>query len=400
MKLSPLLLVALAVIATSSSPLAAAANVPAVACIEGAPRLRLSSVQANVWPPVAGQDLHLTVHAKALQEIQQGTFKMVVSMGPVPVYSSSKNLCSTTHCPLSRGDVALTWSVPLPSTIPKTNYNAKITVETDSGLVMLCAKTFFFLRPAAVMDVGEALRERRQLSASVSSDELVANVDAVDGITPPKFNSDFSAAVEINTIPWGLGNVSNARGYLFSSESTNQQLMIINSSTVNVHILSDYTKHKAYQFIPEFKNCHTSATQPSDEHFLLSWLQMPGVRYDGQSVVNSLLVNVWLANNIQPGVHLSMFTTVGGLPQPVRLIIQLENEKLTIIYDFSKFSGSAPQASLFAVPSYCSASTAGSLAHDNAKDNDAHAKQQQQQQQEQESIDYTIFAPILSSLRL
>ncbi|KAI8903851.1 ML domain-containing protein [Gorgonomyces haynaldii] len=102
---------------------------------------KLDSVTVNPYPVVAGKPLSISASGLTTADIVNGAkLKVVVKLGPLPVYSKEKDVCSQPGitCPIPAGQNTINVSQDIPDIVPAGNVNVEVTMTNADGAKIAC----------------------------------------------------------------------------------------------------------------------------------------------------------------------------------------------------------------------------------------------------------------------
>eukprot|EP00455_Lapot_gusevi_P036834 TRINITY_DN4103_c0_g1_i3.p1 TRINITY_DN4103_c0_g1~~TRINITY_DN4103_c0_g1_i3.p1 ORF type:complete len:138 (+),score=45.87 TRINITY_DN4103_c0_g1_i3:54-467(+) len=121
---------------------ATAVNVQFTDC--GSKLIKITSIEASSWPPVAGQNLTLAASGTASSSISSGTYDSIVDYIGIQVSESKGDFCTLTKCPISAGPATITSVSAFPSGLPSGDYTVQLSTASGSDAIF-CIQVGFTL---------------------------------------------------------------------------------------------------------------------------------------------------------------------------------------------------------------------------------------------------------------
>ena len=117
-----------------------AAEVGNCANLPGTATFTASQVDLAPSPITIGGKVTVTSKGALKAPITEGaTYKVVLKLGAVTIFTESHNLCENTACPIAAGDdVTLTVSQGVPAAAPAGKFTMQTTVSAADGSIISC----------------------------------------------------------------------------------------------------------------------------------------------------------------------------------------------------------------------------------------------------------------------
>lgn len=143
-------------------------DVPYKSC--GSGHLTIDTVQADVWPPVKGQDLLLNVTGSLDEDITSGKYSIAIKVDGFPLPVITGSISDFKPLPWTKGPFNFTYGPNIPSAAPSGSYTLQLTAVDQSSSSILCIDMSFKLK----MTDGDS--DSVSMGASLKVSERVSEV--------------------------------------------------------------------------------------------------------------------------------------------------------------------------------------------------------------------------------
>jgi len=130
-------------------------NVPYKLCgksLTNTAKITVKTVQANVWPPVAGKKFDIIATGSTTEDITGGTYHLEVSLDDLQIIDKKGNLGDYIQLPVKAGDVTIKKSVDIPSQAPDGDVKVIGHAFDEQKAELLCVEVDATLGGGAVED--------------------------------------------------------------------------------------------------------------------------------------------------------------------------------------------------------------------------------------------------------
>ena len=124
-------------------PLALSVDIPYTSCASSTAHLNISSVSANVWPPVIDHTFSVNISGTLDKPITAGKWSISIHVGGFPLPSLSGDLSDFHALPWAKGAFTASASHNIPSLAPSGSYKVEMSGEDQDSEQVFCADASF-----------------------------------------------------------------------------------------------------------------------------------------------------------------------------------------------------------------------------------------------------------------
>jgi len=187
---------------------------------------------------------------------------------------------------------------------------------------------------------------------------LSVSAAAAASNTPPIISDDFTAKISVVEF-LGSNRSPQTNSIMMFSDSQNNRFLSVSdeavsgsNSAVPVYDLHLYQTGANHVYSSARSKCNSNTEVNATFPAMFKWLR--DATFEGQTMVHSQLVDVWVLNLNDGEMVLSLFAA-GNIPVRVSQFVNAaDGHSTTVILEFNEFVAAVPDSSTFAVPAYCS----------------------------------------------
>lgn len=103
------------------------------------------AVELQPDPPTIGDSVMFSIKGQADREVPSGSLDISVQFQGMDIYQESKDLCSRTTCPITKGPISIAYSQDLPPIAPPGDYEVRVSAKGPDGEELMCIVVDFEL---------------------------------------------------------------------------------------------------------------------------------------------------------------------------------------------------------------------------------------------------------------
>lgn len=180
--------------------------VPYTDCSGGNAHVKISSITANPFPPVKGQDITISAVGALDEQVTAATYSLVVTYLGIQLLSQTGDLCHLSPsftCPQNAGAIAVNDTVNIPSIAPSGSYDIHINASDQNNQQLLCVDV--------AVNINEVSQPVVSLDRPAVTEDMVNYINSLEGNT---WTAGFSKRFD----GFSLRNVKSLCGSLKSPE--------------------------------------------------------------------------------------------------------------------------------------------------------------------------------------
>jgi len=130
-------------------------SIPFTDCSGGTSHAKVSTITANPYPPVKGQDITIAVTGALDEEITASQYTINVTYLGINLLTKTGDLCQLSpsfQCPHAAGPISVSDTLNIPSIAPSGTYDINIGANDQNGQVLLCVQVSVSINAALNLD--------------------------------------------------------------------------------------------------------------------------------------------------------------------------------------------------------------------------------------------------------
>jgi len=144
-------------------------------CSKPEASLKISTVEANEWPPKKGTTLNVTVTGVLGKEVTKGTYTIKIKVSGFPLPAENGDVDTFKPLPWMTGDISFTFLTDIPAESPSGSYSIEISAVDQDNAQIFCVDLSFNLAAVSTPDqiTHQKVQMLKQKSLSQSMRSLV-----------------------------------------------------------------------------------------------------------------------------------------------------------------------------------------------------------------------------------
>jgi len=114
--------------------------------------LKITSVDANEWPPKKGTTLNVTVAGVLGKEVTKGTYTVKIKVSGFPLPAENGDVDTFKPLPWMTGDISFTFVTDIPAESPSGTYSIEISAVDQDNAQIFCVDLSFNLAAVSTTD--------------------------------------------------------------------------------------------------------------------------------------------------------------------------------------------------------------------------------------------------------